>query len=302
MKKKDIRDITQSATKIVIKVGSSLLMTKGRVDYEKIKKYSELIGSLKNKDKQLVLVTSGAVASSGKVFGQGQTNAIQIKQVLASIGQVHLMSMYSKAFKELKLEIGQILLSKYSISDDTSKQNAKNTLDLMLKRGITPIINENDTVATEELQFGDNDILGALVAGLIEADLYIILSDVDGFYTDYRGKSPKLETCITNINEKILQQAGGPSTVGTGGMYSKILAAKKCREFLIPTLITNGNNQDLYSAIFKHNKGTFFTGGSPQVQRKTSIFNGLRINVQPSNSEETVDFGGNNLEVTYPSQ
>ena len=255
----DRKEILQKAQRVVLKVGSSLLTQKGKTDYKRIKKYCQFVYRLIKLKKEVVLVTSGAVAASG--FGGHQTpiNPISVKQILASMGQIHLMSMYSKCFKRFKLNIGQILLSEFSISNRVSYLNAKGTINAMLALGVVPIINENDSVATEELKFGDNDILGALVAGLIDADLYIILSDVAGFYSNYESKDRSFHRQIEQVTKKHLEEAGGASKVGTGGMYTKLLAAKKCGEFSIPSLITSGWEKNLYKSIFQKEAGTFFT-------------------------------------------
>lgn len=259
------KNISQSK-RIVIKIGSSLLTQEGKTNYKKIKKYSQLIHKMMKLKKEVVLVTSGAVAASG--HKQTLKHPLAIKQILASMGQVNLMSMYSKAFKSLNLNIGQILLSEFSISNRVSYLNARSTINAMIALNIVPIINENDALATEELKFGDNDVLGSLVAGLIDADLYIILSDVKGFYSDYNSDNPILHTHVDNITKKHLVEAKGASTVGTGGMYTKLLAAKKCGEFSIPTLIIDGNKKHLYYSIFEQEIGTFFSHGIPNYDNK----------------------------------
>ena len=267
MKPINAKNNFNDANRIVLKVGSSLLTNKKKIDYKKVKKYAQFVYQLMKLGKEVALVTSGAIASSG-FENQISSDSIKIKQILASVGQVALMSMYSRAFRHFKLKIGQILLSEFSISDRESYLNAKSTITTMLSLGIVPIINENDTVAVKELKFGDNDILGALVSGLLDADLYVILSDVEGFYTNYKSKNPLFHSHIKKVTKAHLEEAGGPSAVGTGGMYTKLLAAKKCSEFSIPTLVTFGNKRELYQSIFQKGNGTLFKAEDSKPKSK----------------------------------
>ncbi len=269
MKQTDRQNIFDNANRIVLKIGSSLLTKNGKIDYKKMKKYARFVYQLIERRKEVILVTSGAVASSGFEH-LISTNSIKIKQSLASVGQVALMSMYSRVFLHYHLKVGQILLSEFSISNRESYLNAKSTITTMLSLGVVPIINENDTVAIEELKFGDNDILGALVAGLLDADFYIILSDVPGFYTNYKKKNPVFHPYVEEVTKDHLKESGGPSAVGTGGMYTKLLAAKKCGEFSIPTLITHGNEKNLYLSVFEKGNGTLFNAkkNKPKSKKK----------------------------------
>ncbi len=228
----DFREKLKDKKKIVIKIGSSSLMHEetGLVDFRRMEKLVRIICDLKNQDKDIILVSSGAIAVGRQTLKLNyKPKTVSLKQACASVGQAQLMMMYQKLFMEYNHLAAQVLLTFDAITNDERRQNAQNALNEILQQGIIPIVNENDTVATEEIEFGDNDTLSAIVAHLINADLLIILSDIDGFYTDDPHKNPdaKKISIVEEINEKIDGMAKDAiSLYGTGGMSTKISAAR----------------------------------------------------------------------------
>lgn len=198
---------------------------------------------------------------------------------MASIGQVNLISLYRKKFHKKNIQTGQILLSEYSLKHRESYLKARTTINKLLDLNAVPIINENDPLATEELQFGDNDVLGALVSGLIDADLYMILSDTDGFYLGYNTSNPVFLPEIKTITKKIREEAGNSKgSVGTGGMVTKLKAAALAQSFAIPTFLTSGKPKNLMEYIFTYRKGTVFLPGSKQMKRRKKwIASGMNL-------------------------
>ncbi|MEA3485704.1 MAG: glutamate 5-kinase, partial [Candidatus Aerophobetes bacterium] len=185
MRRKKIRkEVIGSANRIVVKVGSSLLLREGELNLSFVRELAKDIAALSKRGKEVILVSSGAIGMGKREVKVDKTlNAIPSKQALASVGQTNLMNLYSRVFQKYHLIIGQVLLSGSDLSRRSSYLNARNTLLALLKLNIIPIVNENDTVAVEEIKFGDNDTLSALVAGLVDANLLIIFSDVKGLYT-----------------------------------------------------------------------------------------------------------------------
>ncbi len=228
----DFRAQLKNKKKIVIKIGSSSLMhdETGLVNFRRMEKLVRIICDLKNQDKDVILVSSGAIAVGRQTLKLNyKPKTVSLKQACASVGQAQLMMMYQKLFMEYNHLAAQVLLTFDAITNDERRQNAENALNEILQQGIIPIVNENDTVATEEIEFGDNDTLSAIVAHLIKADLLIILSDIDGLYTDDPHKNPtaKKLSVVEEINEKIDDMAKDAiSMYGTGGMSTKISAAR----------------------------------------------------------------------------
>ncbi|GAB5047497.1 glutamate 5-kinase [Thermodesulfovibrio sp. TK110] len=250
--------------KIVVKVGSNLLTDKaGRINQRRILYLAKEIAELHNKSVETVIVSSGAIASGMRKLGlKTKPREIRKKQATAAVGQPLLMWMYENYFLKFKKHIAQLLLTRDDLSDRVRYVNAKNTILTLLEMGVIPIINENDTVATDEIKFGDNDQLAALVSGLIEADHLIILSDVLGLYTSDPKKNPDARL-IKHVKEftKELTQIAKPTTTGygTGGMYSKVIAAKKATSFGIPVHIVSGRKYGNIKAVIEGKQvGTFF--------------------------------------------
>ncbi len=259
--------------RIVVKIGSNLLTDKsGRINKRRIHSFAREISELSKNSYEIVMVSSGAIASGLKKLGlKSKPKEIRKKQATAAVGQPLLMWMYEQYFLKYKKHIAQILLTRDDLSDRIRYINAKNTILTLLEMGVIPIINENDTVATDEIKFGDNDQLAALVSGLIEANKLIILSDVEGLYTADPKKDPEAKI-IKRVKEfsKELESLAKPTSTGfgTGGMYSKVIAAKKATSFGIPVHIVNGRKYGNITAILQGKEiGTFF---EPTKDRVTS--------------------------------
>ncbi|PIU29577.1 MAG: glutamate 5-kinase [Candidatus Hydromicrobium americanum] len=257
--------------KIVIKIGSSSLTSKaGGLDKVGMKRFVNEVSSLIKRGMEVIIVTSGAIAAGLESLNiKKKPEDITLLQAAASIGQVELMRLYSNLFLKSGLKIGQILLTHEDTTRREQYLNIKNTIKNLIGLNIVPVINENDSVAVDEIKFGDNDQLAALVAILAESDILIILTDIDGMY----DKNPriysdaKLISYIDKINEDIEKAAGGiGSTYGIGGMESKIKAAKICSFSGIKTIIANSRRKNILNKIIAgEDVGTFF---APQTVKK----------------------------------
>lgn len=269
--------------RIVIKIGSNILTgAKDSINKKRIDAIAASVSKLHDKGHQMVIVSSGAVAAGMRKLGlKKRPTDIQLKQAAAAAGQSALMWKYERGFHEHGKKIAQVLLTRDVLSDRKKYINSKGTLFTLLEYGIIPIINENDTVATEEIRFGDNDQLAALVAALIEADRLVMLSDVDGLYTDDPNKSPNAELIKTvdTITDDLIKKAGASSScVGTGGMYSKLLAAQKATRSGITVNIINGSKPSrLVSLINGRPHGTVFKADKDKLSpRKGWIAYGIK--------------------------
>jgi len=249
--------------KIVIKIGSSILVDEeGKPKKKWLQEFGKDIKNLINKKKQIVIVSSGAIAM-GCEYLKIKKNGLKVdkSQAVASIGQIELMNFYKKTFDENKIKISQILLT----LDDTEQRrrslNARRTIDNLLTMGIVPIVNENDTTATTEIKYGDNDRLAARVSQIIGADCLILLSDVDGLYTDNpkKNKETKLIETVKKIDENIIKYATRAENLyGSGGMKTKLDAAKICQLSGCYMVIANGNHKNPIKKIRESNKCTWF--------------------------------------------
>lgn len=246
----DYRKNLKDKKRIVIKIGSSSLQhaETGDLDYTKLDVLVRELCDLRNRGKDVVLVTSGAIAVGRKAVmnSADQDNPIAVKQACAAIGQARLMMTYQKIFAEYNQIAAQILMTKNTIVDNLNRFNAKNTFDELFKLGVIPIVNENDTVATYEIEIGDNDSLSAIVASLVDADLLILLSDIDGLYTDDPHTNPEAEFVseVDGLSDELMQM-GKPSTgsnVGTGGMNTKLQAAKIAGSKGVDMVIANSKD------------------------------------------------------------
>jgi glutamate 5-kinase len=251
-------------SRIVVKIGSNILTGKtGGLNQKRIAALSQDISEVCEKGHEVVVVSSGAVAAGMKKLGlREKPKDVQLKQAAAAAGQSSLMWAYEKSFAVFGKKTAQVLLTREDFSDRMRYLNSKNTINTLLSYGIIPVINENDTVATDEIKFGDNDQLAALVSGLIDAERLIILSDVEGLYSSdpNTNKDAKLIGLVEKITPDLEKMAGGAgSIVGTGGMYSKVLAAKKAVSYGITVNIISGKKKGLMSSLLKGiNHGTEF--------------------------------------------
>lgn len=252
--------------RIVIKVGTSTLTHKtGRLNIRRMEKLVKVISDIQNSGRQVTLVSSGAIGlGMGKMGMQNRPTETPLKQACAAVGQCELMYIYDKLFGNYNITVAQILLTKY-ILDTPRKNNVVNTFEQLFARGVIPVVNENDTVAIDELEleFGENDTLAAHVAQFSDSDMLIILSDIDGFYDANPKIDPnaKLIPMVTEINDDIRKLAGDAvSGLGTGGMITKINAAEMAMNAGIDMAILNGRNPDILYDLFDGKQvGTIFT-------------------------------------------
>lgn len=254
----------RQAKRIVVKVGTSTLAYgTGGLNLRRIERLAEVLSDIKNSGKELILVSSGAIGVGAGVLGMmTRPSDTKDKQAAAAVGQCELMNYYGQLFHKYGHNVAQILLTKDTIQMEKSKENAKNTFETLLEYGVLPIVNANDTISTEEAEFGDNDTLSAIVAKLVEADILIMLSDIDGLFDSdpRKNKHAKMITMVKDIDEDILQTASGAGTKnGTGGMITKLLAAKIATGAGIHTCINNGKNPEiLYDILDGKETGTLF--------------------------------------------
>lgn len=249
--------------RIIVKIGTSTLTySTGHLNIQRVEKLCKVLSDIKNAGHEIVLVSSGAIGMGvGKLNLQERPTDIPTKQAAAAIGQCELMYVYDKLFSEYNHTVAQILLSG-SVSDDEYRKNFNNTIGRLLELGAIPIVNENDSVSTEEIVIGDNDTLSAMVAINVNADLLILMSDINGLYTSDPHKDPNAKKIdvVGEITPEIEALAGGKGSVlGTGGMMTKISAAKMVTKQGIDMVILNGAYPEkLYDAVEKKRVGTYF--------------------------------------------
>lgn len=252
-----------NAQRIVIKVGTSTLTYEnGKLNLKRIDKLAMVLSDLSNRGKDVVLVSSGAIGVAVGKLGLLEKPADTVtKQAIAAVGQCELMMLYDKLFGEYNKTVAQILLTKEDIAVKKRGENTKNTVNRLLEMGIIPIVNENDTVSFEEIEIGDNDTLSAAVARLIDADLLILLSDINGLYSDDPHKNPdaKLLGVVENIDEVKSLAADSATKQGTGGMITKLEAAQMATSSGINMIIANGDNlNSIYDMLDGKIRGTLF--------------------------------------------
>lgn len=277
------RDFLKDKKRIVVKIGSSSLMHSetGKIDLLKIERLVRALVDIKNSGKEVILVSSGAIAVGKTAIGlHERPDELPVKQACAAIGQAKLMMVYQKLFAEYGTIAAQVLLTKYTMLNPVTRTNAENTFKELLHIGAIPVVNENDTVSTYEIEqvqsFGDNDKLSALVASITEADLLILLSDIDGLYTDDPNKNPdaKFINVVDKIDEQLMNMGknSSGSSVGTGGMSAKLVAAQIATYSGTDMVITNGNDVTNISRIINgENTGTLF------LQHQYNDFNILEL-------------------------
>lgn len=254
----------KNAKRVVFKVGTSTLTYScGGINIRRVEKLVKILSDLKNQGKDIILVTSGAISvGMGKLGIKERPSETREKQALAAIGQCELMDFYSQLFSHFNHNVAQLLLTKDVVNDKVRKQNAVNTFETLLKFGVIPIVNENDSVSAEQIEFGDNDTLSALVSVLTEADLLIILSDIDGLYDSNPAENynAKLISRVEGITEEIKAHAGGAgSSRGTGGMITKLTAAEIVNAAGTDMFILNGSEPSIiYDLLDGKKVGTLF--------------------------------------------
>lgn len=262
----DYRENLKEKKRIVIKIGSSSLTHQktGRLNLTKMEILTREITDLCNQGKEVVVVSSGAIGVGSAALGlKGKPSQVEQKQACAAVGQARLMMIYQKLFAEYNQTAGQILMTKNTMVNHLNRRNAQNTFEELLKMGVIPIVNENDTISTYEIQFGDNDTLSAIVSALIGADLLILLSDIDGLFTDDPRANPQAEfvSLVKNMDEHYMQMGKETtgSQVGTGGMATKLEAARIATGAGTDMVIANGRDFRVIHRIIEGNpEGTLF--------------------------------------------
>lgn len=272
-----LREQIKDKKRIVVKIGSSSLTHSetGDMDYIRMEKLVRELSDIRNQGKEVILVTSGAIPAGKNALNlkdmraDSQAETLAVKQACSAVGQARLMMTYQKLFAEYNQVAAQILMTKNTIVDNLNRYNAHNTFSELLRMGAIPIVNENDTIATYEIEFGDNDTLSAVVAALVEADLLILLSDIDGLYTDDPRNNPNAEF-ISQVDELTdeLMDMGKESTgssVGTGGMNTKLIAARIATKSNIDMIIANSRDIGVLHRILDgRQEGTLFVANQDE--------------------------------------
>lgn len=267
----ELREMLRDKKRIVVKIGSSSLTHKqtSDMDYIRMEKLVRELSDIRNQGKDVILVTSGAIAAGKKavhitqIQGGDAVEAMAVKQACSAVGQARLMMTYQRLFAEYNQVAAQILMTKNTIVDNLNRFNATNTFSQLLKLGVIPVVNENDTVATYEIEIGDNDTLSAIVAAMVGADLLILLSDIDGLYTDDPRQNPNARFIeqVDELTDELMGmgKASTGSNVGTGGMNTKMIAAKIATSSGVDMLIANSEDIGVLHRILDgENVGTLF--------------------------------------------
>ncbi len=258
-----LKSYLNGARRVVVKVGSNVLTTKNGLNLNLISSLSRQISNLMDRGLELIFVSSGAMASGIKKLGlPGRPEEIPKRQAVAAVGQAGLIMEYEKAFERFNIKVAQILLTSEDLNHRRRYLNSRNTINTLLSWKVIPIINENDTIMVEEIKLGDNDNLSAMITLLMDAQLLINLTDIDGLYDCDPRKYPdaKLLPIVSTIGKDIVKIAGDiPGKLGTGGMLSKVQAARKVTTAGIPMVIANGEAPDILLRLFEgESHGTFF--------------------------------------------
>lgn len=266
-----LRELIKDKKRIVVKIGSSSLThpETGDMDYIRMEKLVRELSDIRNQGKEVVLVSSGAIAAGKNAVNlkdirvDSAAETLAVKQACSAVGQARLMMTYQRLFAEYNQVAAQILMTKNTIVDDLNRYNAHNTFMELLKLGAIPIVNENDTITTFEIEFGENDTLSAIVAALVEADLLILLSDIDGLYTDdpRKNKAAKFIEQVNELTDELMGmgKATTGSSVGTGGMNTKLVAAQIATKAGADMIIANSRDIGvLHRLLAGENEGTLF--------------------------------------------
>ena len=271
--KNNRKTIFNNVKRLVVKVGSNVLTEDHGLNLKAIRSISRQICRLIDSGLEVILISSGAMASGVKKIGLNKRpDEIPKRQAIAAVGQAGLILEYEKAFARYHKKVAQILLTGDDLNNRRRYLNARNTLCMLLSWQVVPIINENDTVMIEEIQFGDNDNLAAMITLLMDADILVNLTDIDGLYTKNPRKYPDAELIplVSTIRESIVKVAGDiPGPLGTGGMLSKINAARKVTASGIPMVIANGCKPDILKKLFSGKEiGTFFVSKKKKLKSR----------------------------------
>lgn len=266
-----LRELMKDKRRIVVKIGSSSLTHRetGDMDYIHMEKLVRELSDIRNQGKEVILVSSGAIAAGKNAVNlksvsvNSPSESLAVKQACSAVGQARLMMTYQRLFAEYNQVAAQILMTKNTIMDDLNRYNAHNTFTELLKLGTIPIVNENDTVTTYEIEFGDNDTLSAIVAALVEADLLILLSDIDGLYTDDPRRNPDAEFIrqVDELTDDLMEmgKATTGSGIGTGGMNTKLQAAQIATKAGTDMIIANSRDIGvLHRLLAGKEEGTLF--------------------------------------------
>ena len=293
------KPILKRARRVVVKIGSQILSSSDGIEEARLRGLVRELAELHEQKKEIVVVSSGAVAAGMMQLGRKERpKSIPEKQALAAVGQIKLMALYERAFSKFGKSVAQVLLTADDLANRQRYINAKHTFQVLLESAIIPIVNENDTVAVDEMKFGDNDHLSALVATLLEADILVILSDVEGVY-DQDPRAHEDAQLIPLISEArgLRQAIGGASmsALGTGGIVTKLAAAEEAALAGIPTVITSGLQSGVLAKIFdaKEQVGTLIL---PGADRLPSRKHWIAYNLKPS-GEIVVDQGAHDAVV-----
>ncbi len=263
---KKYRDMLKEKKRIVVKIGSSSLThpETGFLNLAKIERLVRVLCNLRNSGRDVVLVSSGAIAVGRKTLSMDKKpDELSKYQACAAVGQGYLIATYQKIFAEYNQLVAQILMTKYTMLHDENRMNERNTFEELFKLGVIPIVNENDTITTDEIQFGDNDKLSAIVSSVIEADLLILLSDIDGLYTDDPNLNKNASFIdlvpVIDSNLKKMGKSTNKTDLGTGGMAAKIVAAQIATNSGTDMVITNASDVVNVTRIMSgENIGTLF--------------------------------------------
>jgi len=268
------RAAARRAKRIVVKVGSSVLTEDGHVRARAFSDLARQVSALVDDGRQVVVVSSGAVALGSRTLGRERPGrSIPEKQAAAAVGQIDLVEIYRRRFARHGRRVGQVLVTRVGLDDRERYLNARNTLTTLLRMGVVPIVNENDTVATDEIRFGDNDNLSATVVNLVDADLLVLLTDVDGLHVEKpvpgRPKPPLFDV-VESIDERVLEAAGGSARAfGRGGMITKLEAARTAGSAGAATVVCNGRTRNVLLAVAEGEPvGTLFAPGARLRGRK----------------------------------
>ncbi|MBN1534970.1 MAG: glutamate 5-kinase [Spirochaetes bacterium] len=263
------KSLLRNVKTVVVKIGSSSITERGRLSQKRMAQFVGGVAALVRMGYRVTVVSSGAIAAgTAAMKRERKTLTIPEKQAFAALGQTLLMNEYRKHFLKQGYQVGQILLTEDDVKHRRRFLNARHTLHALLELGIVPIVNENDSVVVKEIKFGDNDTLSAHVASIIDAELLVLLSDIDGFY--WSLSDPKPVDRITEITDDVLRRAGGTgSDFGTGGMTTKIAAARMILQFGEMMVIANGAEENVLVRIMEGERiGTLFAGGIKHVSSK----------------------------------